>query len=1088
MNSVEQAKEWLQQHFPEKTFQNLDQETLDRKKETRKVLNKAAELAQGELKNNHTELYEFIKKDRNFTDQVMKEAMIGFMSRDVIQTLNSRFDKQALLDSGLFYENEGDLICQMYRRIIFPYMRGDQTWYMIGRKPHDYKGPEKYQEILSESDAKYKKLIEKDTYNKHIVYEWHQDSENTDTVIVTEGVTDAISAHAAGYNVSSPVTTKYSDEDIEKVCNRVRNFDNVYIIMDGDDEGWKGALKTGQEMAEQGVEAALVNLEEGDLDDYTERNGYEIEELLDDAEYYLDILFEEIGDASRRDIGEKKRKLWRAIRGWDQEQRSQVFAEMPGSKREAKKEFTKWLDDWEDEQAAKNSQIENSVDDGKDQTDDETKITKKLKVKNPGEVIHINPRQRLIVNQIKETATETKVNKVGTVEKTPQFKVYEVQFGEGEDTDTFNLLVEPWRNLSLGETDLPVKRADLLKDKYRESEYFKDKYKQVKEEVEGFSLSYDEWLRKTQNREYLELQGEIDSRGREVVSDLDNETILEMVREYLQAGWYTDPKLRTVMYSKIIQHKKSEIKPGNVSKYQPHTQMWTNTKVGKSKTAGRVGKKIDDATPAGLLGYADSDGKQQGTIDGVDRPVFIDEFNFGASSRQLNDQLLSLMEEGYFEQNKAGHSVKTRFYGSLSYLANPKDADLPEHMQDKDKIFNEYSDQDRSKFELVTQFEELIQFLGMNIQAMASRFGVVVFDESMDTAEAYEDVDLSNERFEKLEMFVEWIRFEVSKRYTEIERQLRDWLEKEYEEDYKDRIKELASETHNDRVEKFWKNHVHSYRHARGQALRMAVFQNIGDIVNDDYNIDDLRQEAENQWKKVKEINRESLENMTEATDDEQEISRARSKLDNYSPKYLRLFAKAVINHHQKDNEVGKRKVFDELKSDYSELKTELPDDDVSENSRYWKWNKLRNQVSDKLNEKRLNLEQDFGIELVKFDGEEMFRISKPERFKTFMELDIGAYSEKESEKVEDESNEFDEEYKVSGDYSVKLSGVFYLIKDNHEEYVCGGVPEKHILRYVSKNYSPSGLSRAKDNISDLASNGRIRESNVDGVTVWKPQ
>ncbi|WP_049996378.1 toprim domain-containing protein [Halococcus sediminicola] len=1091
-NSVERAVEWLREHFPEKDWEDIDQETLDRRKASREVLNKATEWSHQALKKEHSPLHEHIKETRNFDDDLIDETKIGFMSIDTIDTLKQRFDKQALTDSGLFYEKDSDLICQMYRRIVFPYTRGEQTWYMIGRKPSDYSGPEKYRQILSDSNAKYKKLIENDTLNRHIIYEWHQDRENQNTVVITEGVTDAISAHRAGYNVSSPVTTQYSDRDIKKVCNRVSDFKNVYIVMDGDSEGWKGAKKTAQILAENGVEAQLVRFDrEIDLDDWTTENGYEIDSLLDDADLYLDILFDEVEEADRRTISEKKRKVWSAIRAWDEEQKTTVFKEMPGSKADNRKQFKKWLDEYQEQQKKREAQKKTETTPNSEDTDDaEADITENLRLRN-GKTLNINPTPDTYVNRLEITAAETKVNGHGSVDTDTKFKVYEIQFGEGEDENTYKLITDPYQQISLGENFLPIKVADLSKPCYRESKYFKEQYRELKRKSDDFSKSYSEWLRSIEGTDYLELAEEIDGPSKDLVMDLSNDQILSLIEEYLISGYNTDPKLRTVMYPKIIRHSRRKVDPNEVAPYQPHTQMWTNTKVGKSYTGDRVGRKLDDATPAGLVGYADSDGKQNGILDGLTSTVFVDEFNFGASSRQLNDQLLNLMERGIHEQTKAGHSIKTRFYGPLSYLANPKDG---QQYPDDDDEFEDYRETGKTSFELVSQFEELIQFLGMNIQAMASRFGVIVFDEDMEKATKDDKISLSRQRKRKLETFTQWVIKQVAPKYSEIEEELEDWLEQPYEDEYRETVMEHRDEIHNDIVQKFWKNHLESYRHARGQALRMAVYQNIGGILKDDYTFEDLREEAEAQWQTVKEVNLDSLENMTAATDNETAVSRSRAKLDSQEPKYTRLFIKTLVRFYQeKDSaKVGNYHAFDQLRSVYSGLRDDLPDEDVTESSRYYKWSRVKQNMADNIHKKRIELEQKFGVEVRRSGEDFMVRVRNPDRFNNFLELEIGGQSTGDtgrgdsdgSDGRSEEDSSEDNGYAIKGEYNLSRTGVRDMIEDNAENYDGNLIPRKDLKIYFGRKFG-SRWSKSKekmldDAITELLSEGSIREAKPD--------
>jgi len=1102
---------------------DIDEEELDNRKNARKVLSKAQELTYGQL-NQDKQKWNRIKKDRNLEDEDIKDVKIGFWNDTVTDALKSRFDVKALISSGLFKincpkddcdtsfksieqfnehshskEESKDLLYPVIGgRITFPYRKYGNVRYFIGRRSkqqEDYwyseaeEHKEELVELMENSDTeaetleqakntwvsrkcgKYVKICETD-YNEHIIWQELKDREE---LIITEGIYDAISAHKAGYSVASPVTTRFNSKDQKKIVEISKNFNTVHLVFDGDTAGKEGQQQTARQLTRECVEPNVVTLDAGkDLDDWTNENGYEIENLLKQGERYIATFINRYNDAEGREGVEIKESLYRTVSSWKPRRTKWIWRQMDGNKREFKKEWKNVKEEVREEK-----EIENQRQKLPEQKEDNgsTEITDTLSIKGTNKELHINPRPSVYVNQLEKTATKTFTNEVGTVNKEQIFKVYEVQFGEGNEENTYKLLVEPWRQLTLGENNLPIRQADLYKDKYFKSDYFREKWRTLKDEVEGFSKSYKEWMEDVEGSEYIELQDNIDNRSKNTVNNLCNDKILEMVQEYLQAGWYTDPKLRAIMYPQMIQHHKSKVKPGNIAKYQPHTQMWTNTKVGKSKTGGRVGRKIDETSTAGLLGYADTDGKQQGQIDGLEVPVFLDEFNFGQSSQQLNDKLLPLLEEGYFEQTKAGHSVKTRFYGNVSYLANPQDADLPK--EDEDTIFSDYGKKEKTQFELVSQFEELIDLLGMNIQAMASRFGVIVFDEEMDRASEFEENDLTEERLEKLEAFVQWVRSKVSKEYTDIEREMKDWLNKEYDPAYETRINQLAEDTSNEKVEKFWKNHIHSYRHARGQALRMAVMQYIGDVVKEDYELSEIREEAEKQWSTVKEINMESLENMTEATDEQQEKSRARSKIDSYSPKYLRLFTKAVIKYHQEngENQIGNIKLFEDLKPVYNDLKEDLPNSDVTDNSLYWKWSELKSKVVDNLNKKRLDLSNDFGIEIFRRSGEEMFRVKTHRRFKKFYDLDIGEESTESEEKTV--------AGEISGDYDASTEGLMRLVSDNADSYEKSEIPESDIVNYFGRKHGGKKYADVMESLDELKSNGRIQPGSYLDEKSW---
>ncbi len=327
-NNTEKAVEWFKSHFPEENHED-DQEDIDRKKKARQVLDKAAVISQDTLFKQRKDLLEDIKDRREFEEEHIKEAGIGFFSRDDAETLKKRFDKQALVDSGLFIEtDEGNVFSHLQNRIVFPYQRDDSTKFMAGRALPG-----------SEDQDKYKKAVQTD-YNKHILYEF-TDSER-DAVIITEGFTDTISAWIAGYNVISPATVKFRSQDIEKIQRAVKSYSTVYLVNDGDERGQEGAEDTAKALLEEEIDPEMVQLnEDEDLDDWTTENGYEIKELLAESSHFLDLKIEEANEASRRNQSKKCKQVLELVQTWDELDIEWILDQLPIRKSTLEKKFSR---------------------------------------------------------------------------------------------------------------------------------------------------------------------------------------------------------------------------------------------------------------------------------------------------------------------------------------------------------------------------------------------------------------------------------------------------------------------------------------------------------------------------------------------------------------------------------------------------------------------------------------------------------------------------------------------------------------------------------------------------------------------------
>lgn len=423
-SSIEQGIEWLQEHFPEECS-DYSEEDISRRQKAQDVLNKATELAHDTLTKRKTALQQQICDNRAFTRDDIEEYWIGYLSYDDADALKSRFDKQALIDSGIFKEGDNGVFTNLTGRITFPHRRSQQTYFMAGRLAKD--DPDR---------AKYKKVW-KTEYNKHILYGFGGETTG-EGIIITEGYTDAISAHKAGYDVITPATNKFKDSDREKLLRQAQSYEKVYIAMDGDEGGEEGTEKTADELTRAGVEPLVIDLDNGlDLDDYTSEYGYNITALIEDAEEYIDTLITGMSDARRSQRREIKKKIFSLIADWERLDQNEVLDDLPGSKRENRTALNDYIKNTESEQSKDANQNSSQVD-TESISESEGSVSTGLDLHSHD--IRINPNNSIHVNHLVNIYQETKSNEHGVIDNTPVFKVFEFQFSEGEGENKYKLL------------------------------------------------------------------------------------------------------------------------------------------------------------------------------------------------------------------------------------------------------------------------------------------------------------------------------------------------------------------------------------------------------------------------------------------------------------------------------------------------------------------------------------------------------------------------------------------------------------------------------------------------------------------------
>ncbi len=929
---TEKAVEWMKEHFPE-TSQEVDEEVIDRRQEARDVLNKATDLAHDTLKKKEQEIVERIKENRNFQQEDIEKVKLGFLSEEDVSVLESRFTEQALVDSGLLVDTEDGVFCHLQNRIVFPYMLDGQTFFMIGRRP---KG--------SDMDAKYKKT-KTTKYNRHILYRFS--SGERDEVIITEGVTDAISAWKAGYDVVSPVTTQFRQVDIDKVVDKVKSYEKVYLVNDNDEAGKEGAEKTANELVREEIDPFMVHLDEvDDLDDYTTENGYDIDNLLETSNTYIEQLVEK---AKEEDVSTYKRKIFSLTAEWASLDRNPLYKELPGSKREIKKEFKEWK-----EQEYEPSKDEKQEVEIEDPVKEDDTITSTLEIDDVE--IRLNPVSQVRVHGLQKTVSDLKANDNGAIKPEKDFLKYSFSFGQGAEEEDYTLLTSPDKSINPGDKFLAFKRADIRQEPYRS--HYKNLYKK---QQEGQSVGFDKWL-EMKNLKVFELAGELDEDSRKAVRKLDNQQVRKLVEEYLNNGFTYDDRLTKLIYPRILVHDREVVEPQDVMSTQPHSMFFTNTKVGKSFTSERVGQRRDDITPAGLVGYVSAeDGRKSGVLHEQTDPVFADEINFG-TEEQLNDELLSLLEKGKVTQSKAGEDLITRFYGSLTYMANP--------VSEEENV------------ELTDKFLNLIEGLGNNVEAMGSRFGVILFNQNLDTVEG---TPMDSDRRKKLATLVDWIKKDLSTEYSLIEKEFQDWLSQDFPQSYNDRVNGSKADIFSSKIYDFWEAHKESFRHARGQALRAAIYENhLSDLLNSDYDLDEIRKDAEEAFMDLQEINLDSIIKMNQKLDDEDRmIQRSEAILEGTQPLYIKLFVKTCIAHSQrKKSDWSKYDPFTSLSETWEKIKTDL--DEVEQDDRYYRWDKIEKQVSKNRVRKQDELSKRYGLHLTSEKDVDMVKVADSSIFTPF--------------------------------------------------------------------------------------------------------
>jgi len=242
---------------------------------------------------------EYFEEVRGWDSETVEEKRLGYAPVSPTALLDALMEegytREEILATGLFYEG---LTPHFQGRVVLPYFDDDgKPCYAISRSvghPNDPKREQKYTKAVKTKE--YSRVDEP-------IYGLETLEEDTDTVLVAEGIADAIMAHELGYAAISPVTTQFKQEHHDVLLKAVEDTDSrVVVVADNDavgsdindegrlevqqhGEGLKGALRTADFLSENGVDAGValpptVAHHDNDLDEYLSEDWGTLDQLV----------------------------------------------------------------------------------------------------------------------------------------------------------------------------------------------------------------------------------------------------------------------------------------------------------------------------------------------------------------------------------------------------------------------------------------------------------------------------------------------------------------------------------------------------------------------------------------------------------------------------------------------------------------------------------------------------------------------------------------------------------------------------------------------------------------------------------------
>ena len=209
----------------------------------------------------------WIFKNYAISQEIVSDLKIGFSdNKGISENLEKAgFTIEEILSTGAFVKSSYNPMPLLQERITFPYWsRGKGVVYMIGRKTpwtpkNDYESG-KYKKLLVHSD---KHFYVRECINNSVLFNEDCLTQRPSTIVITEGITDAISLLDREFSVTSPVTVRLKETDHLRLCDKLKSLSSKIIIVQDNEisnTGLKGALDTAKVLCDQGLDARIAEL------------------------------------------------------------------------------------------------------------------------------------------------------------------------------------------------------------------------------------------------------------------------------------------------------------------------------------------------------------------------------------------------------------------------------------------------------------------------------------------------------------------------------------------------------------------------------------------------------------------------------------------------------------------------------------------------------------------------------------------------------------------------------------------------------------------------------------------------------------
>lgn len=208
---------------------------------------------------------ELLRKGYGLADATIDRFQLGWADGGLFRHMTGPMGvtREDALSTGLFVRlDDGSVVDFFQGRLVFPYWKRGRAVYFIGRKTD--RTPNKPWE-----EGKYRKLpgrSDRHPYISPLLSNDHFYNEDgvrgADVILITEGITDCLSAVQAGVACISPATTRFRRQDHERLVALTAKAGRVVICNDAETNGAgeAGAIETATVLHRAGRDVRIATL------------------------------------------------------------------------------------------------------------------------------------------------------------------------------------------------------------------------------------------------------------------------------------------------------------------------------------------------------------------------------------------------------------------------------------------------------------------------------------------------------------------------------------------------------------------------------------------------------------------------------------------------------------------------------------------------------------------------------------------------------------------------------------------------------------------------------------------------------------